>query len=662
MQARDTLLRYDETWMISPVELEVDRIRELTRERRYAEGLAAAEALAVAAPENVEALYLVAANQRCLQRIPEALTTLERLEIRHPRLARLFQERGHCYMTLRDAPRAIEAFLRAVSINPTLTASWSMLERLYRMTGDSQNAAQAAEQLATLKQLPTQIVQAGSLFSDGELTRAEKIVRAYLVTAGDHVEALRLLARITHRGAAFDEAELLLETVLKRSPDYRAARLDYARVLVDRQKYAQARGEIDALLQLEPGNTDYLALHADLHLLIGHSLKTLGRQQEAIESYRAAAAARPGFGDAYWSRANLKTYRFAQDEIAHMQAHEAAAATQPVDRYHLCFALGKALEDRGDYAQSWEYYERGNMLKRAQSRYRPEITETNTRRQVEVCTAEFFAARVGAGTPDPDPIFIVGLPRSGSTLIEQILASHSQVEGTHELPEIQSFVRELQGRDPDPDDPRYPGVLSGLTLEDFRTLGERYMQDTRAYRGAATLATSAIQPVAPRPFFIDKMPNNFRHVGLIHLMLPNAKIIDARREPMACCCGNWQQLFASGQEFTYGIESIARYYRTYLELMRHWDAVLPGKVLRVQYEDLVEDLEGHVRRILSFCGLEFEPACLEFHKTERSVRTASSEQVRQPLFRSGLDQWRHYEPWLGPLRNALGDALQRYRE
>jgi tetratricopeptide (TPR) repeat protein len=664
MHARDTLLRSDESWVISPAQLEIGRIRELTRERRHAEALTAAEALAVTAPENGEVLYLVAANQRCLQRIPEALATLERLEQQHPRLARLYQERGHCYMTLRDAPRAIEAFLRGVSINPALTASWSMLERLYRMSGDTTNAALAAEQRATLERLPREVVQAGSLFSDGELTRAEHIVRAYLREAPHHVEAMRLLARITHQRAVFDEAESLLEGVLKLAPDYRAARLDYARVLVDRQQYPRARAEIDALLKLEPDNQDYRALQADLHLLVAHSLKTRGRRQAAIESYRAAAAARPGFGDAYWSLANLKTYRFSQEEIAHMRAHEAAVATAPLDRCHLCFALGKALEDRGEFAESWQYYERGNLLKRKESHYRPEIIETNTQRQIEVCTAEFFAARVGVGALDPDPIFIVGLPRSGSTLIEQILASHSQVEGTQELPEIQHIVRELEGGDPDPDDPRYPGVLGGLTPEEFRRLGERYMKDTGVYRGAARDTT---QPVAPRaeappPFFIDKMPNNFRHVGLIHLILPNAKIIDARREPLACCCSNLKQLFASGQEFTYGIETVARYYLTYLDLMRHWDAVLPGKVLRLQYEDLVEDLEGHVRRILTFCGLEFEPACLEFHKTERSIRTASSEQVRQPLFRDGLDQWRHYEPWLGPLSNALGDALLRYRE
>jgi tetratricopeptide (TPR) repeat protein len=667
-------LRSDESWVISPPQLEVGRIRELTRERRHAEALAAAEALAVTAPGNGEVVYLVAANQRCLQRIPAALATLERLEQQHPRLARLYQERGHCYMTLRDAPRAIEAFLRAVNLNPALAASWSMLERLYRLSGDITNAALAAEQRATLERLPREVVQAGSLFSDGELTGAEQLIRSYLREAPDHIEALRLLARITHQRAVFDEAERLLEAVLQLAPDYRAARLDYARVLIDRQQYPRAREQIDALLKLEPVNTDYRALQADLHLLVAHSLKTRGRRQEAVESYRAAAAARPGFGDAYWSLANLKTYRFSQDEIAHMRAHEAAVATQPLDRCHLCFALGKALEDRGEFAESWQYYERGNLLKRKESHYRPEIAETNTHRQIEVCTAEFFAAHVGVGALDPDPIFIVGLPRSGSTLIEQILASHSQVEGTRELPEIQSIVRELQGCAPDPDDPRYPGVLGGLTPEEFRRLGERYMKDTRAYRGASTNTSHPLMPRAeappagapraetPSPFFIDKMPNNFRHIGLLHLMLPNAKIIDARREPMACCFSNLKQLFASGQEFTYDIEAVARYYRTYLDLMRHWDAVLPGKVLRLQYEDLVEDLEGHVRRILGFCGLEFESACLEFHRTERSVRTASSEQVRQPLFRDGLDQWRHYEPWLGPLRNALGDALLRYRE
>ena len=293
------------------------------------------------------------------------------------------------------------------------------------------------------------------------------------------------------------------------------------------------------------------------------------------------------------------------------------------------------------YAESWQFYERGNALKRAESRYCPDIVEANTRQQMEVCTEHFFATRAGVGVPDHDAIFIVGLPRSGSTLIEQILASHSQVEGTQELPDVQHIALEMGGS--------YPGVLNELAPEDFSRLGERYMTGTRAYRGQ-------------KAFFIDKMPNNFRHIGLIHLMLPNAKIIDVRREPMACCFSNLKQLFAGGQEFTYSIEDIARYYRTYLELMRHWDTALPGRILRVCYEDVVEDLEGNVRRILEFCGLEFEPGCIEFYKTDRSVSTASSEQVRRPIFRDGLVQWQNYEPWLGPLKDSLGDALIRYRE
>ena len=657
----------------SPTEFEVRRIRELTKGQRHTEALAAAEALTVTASDNCDVLYLIAVNQRCLRRFSEALATLERLEQQHPQFSRLYQERGHCYVAMRDAPRAIDAFQRGVNVNPALTASWSMLERLYRMTADAKNAALAAEQVATLRNLPPEVVQAGSLFSDGELTLAENIVRAYLLRVDNHIEAMRLLARIGIERGVFEEAEMLLEAVLKLAPDYRAARHDYVRALVERHKYLRAREELETLLKLEPGNVQYLALYAaayvglgeqekaisiyrqhlarapeaaDLHLSLAHLLKTVGRRRESIHAYRAAAAARADFGDAYWSLANLKTYRFTDDEIARMRAAESAPGTPRADRYHLCFALGKALEDRGEYAESWRHYKQGNMLKRSESRYRPEIIETNTRRQIEVCTREFFAARAAVGAASADPIFILGLPRSGSTLLEQILASHSRVEGTQELAEIPRIVVDLQGRDPDLNNRSYPGVLSQLEPKDFLRLGEKYIRETRLYR-------------TDRPYFIDKMPNNFRHVGLIHLLLPNAKIIDARRGPMACCFSNFKQLFAGGQEFTYGLEDIARYYRTYLDLMQHWDEVLPGRVLRVCHEEMVEDLEGNVRRILEFCGLEFEPACVKFHETERSVRTASSEQVRQPIFREGLDQWRNYEPWLDPLKEALGDALAR---
>jgi tetratricopeptide (TPR) repeat protein len=662
----------------SPVELEIRRVRELLESRRYAQALEAGEALALEVPENRDVLYLTALSLRYLNKIPEALAMLARLEQHHPAFSRLYQERGHCHVALKDAPQAIDAFLRGVNINPALPASWSMLEGLYRMTGNVENAGVAAAHVATLKRLPPEVLQATSLFSDGDLVAAEVIIRSFLVKHGDHVEAMRLLGRIAFKRDVLDDAELLFESVLAQAPDYQAARHDYALVLLERHKYLQARRELEKLLLLEPANRQYRTLYAtacvglgeheraivlyrelladapstagsaELHLSVAHALKTLGNTEAAIDAYRVAAWARPQFGDAYWSLANLKTYRFTDDEISRMQGDEAAAGVALADRYHLCFALGKAFEDRQDYALSFRYYELGNSLKKSESRYRPEILETNTAKQREICTAEFFARRARFGADSREPIFIVGLPRAGSTLLEQILASHSRVEGTQELGDIPRIVLDLQGRDRDLDSPRYPGALAGLKAGDFLRLGQKYLSDTRVYRTG-------------KPFFIDKMPNNFRHIGLIHLMLPNARIIDARREPMACCFSNLKQLFANGQEFTYGIEDIARYYRTYLDLMGHWDEVLPGRVLRVWHEDVVDDLEGNVRRILDFCGLEFEPACVDFHKTARSVRTASSEQVRRPIFREGLDQWRHYEQWLSPLKDALGDALLRHR-
>jgi tetratricopeptide (TPR) repeat protein len=657
------------------LELHVQRIRQLQVDGQHTQALQAAQVLLVEVPDHHEALYLLARSQRYLGQIEAALQTLARMEQGHPRYSRMHEERGHCYVVLRDAPRAIDALLLAVNINPALPSSWNLLEGLYRMSGDAANAATAASHVATLKRLAPDVVRATSHYSDGELDLAEQIIRAYLLKSGNDVEAMRLLARIGLKRDVLDDAETLLEAVLKIAPDYRAARYDYACVLLERHLHRHACEEAGKLLAIEPDHLDYRALYArasvglgehdraitlyqkllqevpgaaDLHLSLAHSLKTQGRQQESIEAYRAAAAARPDFGDAYWSLANLKTYRFSDVEIARMCAAEAAPATQIVDRYHLCFALGKAFEDRADYAESWRYYSQGNALKRSESRYRAEIIEINTRKQIEVCTREFFASRNSVGDKSPDPIFIVGLPRAGSTLIEQILASHSRVEGTHELGEIPRIVLDLQGRQPDLDNPRYPGVLAELTPEDFRQLGEKYLSDTRIYRGN-------------KPYFIDKMPNNFRHIGLIHLILPNAKIIDVRREPTACCFSNLKQLFATGQEFSYSVEDIARYYRTYLDAMRHWNEVLPGRVLRVQHEDVVDDLESNVRRILDFCGLPFESSCLEFYKTARSVRTASSEQVRQPIFRDGVDQWRKYEPWLDLLKEALGDALVRYR-
>jgi len=653
------------------VETELKRIRALLERSEFASALVAAQALRAQAPENRDVLYMLAVAQRYVQRIPDALATLAELERHHPRYGRLFQERGHCHVAVRAAEPAIEAYLKAVALNTCLPASWSALEKLFRMTGRARDAKHAADQAAHLAALPPEIMTAFSMYADGEVTEAEQLVRGYLLTHGNHVEGMRLLAKIGMDLDVTDDAEFLLEQVLVLEPNHQVARYEYAQVLLTRHKHVQAREQMEMLLKLDPDNRAYRTTYAtvctgladydralplyrevlaetpnepELHLSIAHALKTLGKTSEAVESYRAAAAARPRYGEAYWSLANLKTYRFTDAEIAQMRTDEAASDVALADRYHLCFALGKALEDRAEYAESFAYYERGNALKKTECRYRPEPLDKNARLQASVCTREFFAAREGWGCQDPSPIFIVGLPRSGSTLIEQILASHSLVEGTMELADIPRLVQELQGRERIDSNPRYPGIMSEMTADEFKRIGEGYLNSTRVYRTG-------------KPFFIDKMPNNFRHLGLIHLILPNAKIIDARRDALACCFSNFKQLFAFGQQFTYGIEDITRYYRMYVQLMAHWDQALPGKILRIQHEHVVEDLESNVRRILDFCGLDFEPGCLEFHKTERSVHSASSEQVRRPINREGVDQWRNYERWLGPFQQSLGTLL-----
>jgi tetratricopeptide (TPR) repeat protein len=654
----------------SQIESEVGRIRELLGRGEFGPALAGAEALRTQVPQNRDALYMIAVSLRYLRRVPEALAMLAELEMRHPNYSRAFQERGHCHVAARSPGPAIEAFVRAVTLNPSLPASWNALQVLFRMAGRQADADQAAREAAKLASLPPEILTAYSMFADGDISAAEQVVREYLLTHGNHVEGMRLLAQIGVKLDVVDDAELLLEQVLVLAPDYHAARYEYALALLNRHKHVRAREEMEKLLAIDPNNRVYRTTHAtvftgfgdyaqalplyreilaetpndpEIHLSIGHALKTMGRTQDAIESYRAATAARPECGEAYWSLANLKTYRFTDAEFAAMRSWE-AANVQPADRYHLCFALGKALEDRGEYAESFGFYQRGNALKKSECRYRPEPLERAARLQAELCTREFFAARRGVGCPDPSPIFIVGLPRSGSTLIEQVLASHSEVEGTMELADIPRLSQDLRGRENTA--PRYPGILAEIGAQDFMRLGEKYLRDTRVYRKG-------------KPYFVDKMPNNFRHLGLIHLLLPNAKIIDARRDPIACCFSNYKQLFASGQQFTYSIEDIARYYRMYTELMAHWDEVLPGRILRIEHEDVVEDLGGSVRRILDFCGLEFEQGCIEFHDTQRAVHSASSEQVRRPIYREGVDQWRHYEPWLGPLKDALGPITSR---
>jgi tetratricopeptide (TPR) repeat protein len=598
--------------------------------------------------------------------VPDALATLDNLEDMHPTYPRLFQERGHCHVFLHQAPQAIQAFTKAVEMNPALPASWRMLASLYAMTGRRSEAENAGQHVAKLATLATEVVTARSMLADGNLLEAEALIRPYVKRAPDDIEGLRIFALVAQRSGFSRDAAIVLEEVMAKDPNYHAARQDLVAALLTTRQHVRAREQLAILMRAQPGEfmhrrtlasilvsqgstaeaielfRELLQEHpndADLHMYFGHALKTQGIRAEAEHHYSEAVRHRPSFGEAYWSLANLKTYRFSEQEIAAMRGQVEAPRIPLADRYHLCFALGKAYEDIGSYEDSFHYYARGNAFKKAESTYRIESLERTARKQTEICTREFFGQRAGYGSDDPAPIFIVGLPRAGSTLLEQILASHSKVEGTMELADIPRLVSSIALH---PSGARYPGALALLSADDFRGFGEAYIRDTGLYR------------VAKKPFFIDKLPNNFRHISLIHLMLPNAKIIDARREPMACCFSNFKQLYASGQQFTYGLEDIGRYYSLYVRLMDHWNSVLPGRILRVQHEDVIDDLEGSVRRILDFCGLEFEPACVEFHKTERRVHTASSEQVRRPINREGVDQWKNFEPWLGPLRDALG--------
>ncbi|WP_430402459.1 tetratricopeptide repeat-containing sulfotransferase family protein [Hyphomonas sp.] len=521
-----------------------------------------------------------------------------------------------------------------------------------------------------------ELIEAASHMLAGAFGKAEPLCRIVLKRDPLDVNAMRLLAEIGMEVGRLEDAESLLERALELAPDFRLARGSYANVLGRRGKFEAALAELDALLAADPAHPGYLILKANtlvrigdhlsaiaiyrdvlsrvpatagVQMSLGHSLKTVGDQDGAIAAYNSARAMRDDLGDAYWSLANLKTFRFSDEDIDAMRRSAARETVDREDYYHLAFALGKALEDRTEFEESFIWYRRGNAIKRRLITYSADDNQSDMARISDYFTPDVFDARSNAGCQSRAPIFIVGLPRAGSTLLEQILASHSQVEGTQELPDIISIARRIADKKRAGDPSNYPNGLSGLTDSDLTALGEEYIERTRIHRTDA-------------PFFIDKMPNNFAHVGLIRLILPNATIVDARRHPLACCFSGYKQLFAKGQHFTYNLTDIGRYYADYVGLMRHWQNVLPAHVLHVQYEDVVADTEIQVRRLLDHCGLPFEGACLRFYENRRAVKTASSEQVRQPIFTSGLDQWENYEPWLAPLKTALGETLQTYKQ
>ncbi len=517
--------------------------------------------------------------------------------------------------------------------------------------------------------------QAAIAMNRNDIPRAEQLLKAHLHDRPTDVPAIRMLAEVAMRVGRNEDAKHLLERALELAPAFMPARYQLAMLLHRRNEPAEALAEVERLLAVDPRNPGYRNLaavilsrvgefgrssrmyaelvkeypkNAKVWLSYGHVLKTEGRVDESIAAYRRAIAHEPSFGEAYWSLGNLKTFRFTEVDLAAMRAGVKDTAVGEADRVQLHFALGKALEDAGEHAASFENYAIGNALHRARHPYDAAQNNARLRHLASVFTREFFAAREGSGDPSGNPIFIVGMPRSGSTLLEQILASHSAVEGTTELPELITMARELRGLADSGDIGSYADVLATLSAQSLRELGTRYLDRTRVHRKTN------------RPYFIDKMPNNFLHVAMIHLALPNAKIIDARRHPMACCFSNFKQYYARGQNFSYGLADMGGFYRDYVDLMAHFDAILPGRVHRVFYERVVEDTEAEIRGVLAHCGLPFEANCLRFFENERPVRTASSEQVRQPIYREGMEQWRHFEPWLDPLKAALGPVLPSY--
>jgi tetratricopeptide (TPR) repeat protein len=626
-------------------------------------------------PTHKDALYYLAVSMRQQGDSVAARNTLQSLFAAHPDYGRAYQEEAYNLIALKRNDSALEAFERAVALNPALLASWKALHGRYGQLGLADRKAEAANHVRWLEGMPSELQTVTSLLYEGKLYVAEQICRQFLQKKPHHQEGMRLLAEIGSQLQIFDDAEYLLESCVEFYPEYERARLDYVQVLHKRQKFDKALNQALHLRARSPENMVYdvtlaaqqqavgdfsgalsvydkvLSEHGEMARILtsrGHALKTSGRADEAVESYQRAYRAQPDYGDAYWSLANLKTYRFSESELAQMVEQEASLSIITENRFHLCFALGKAYEDLGDYARSFAYYDKGNALKRAESGYRSEIVEQELKAQKALFDGDFFEERSGFGHANEAPIFILGLPRAGSTLLEQILASHSLVDGTMELANIIGTANRLNGQKRQTGTSPYPKVLAQLSEAQTRQLGEQFIQETEHHRGDGI-------------YFIDKMPNNFRHIPLIQLILPKAKIIDARRHPMACCFSGFKQLFAEGQEFTYGLDEIGRYYRAYVDVMAHWERELPGRILRVQHEDVVEDLESQVRRILDYCGLPFEQACLDFHETERAVRTPSAEQVRQPIYKSGMEQWQHFGAYLGPLEDALGPTLSDYR-
>ncbi len=626
-------------------------------------------------PKQPNALLILAKARHLQGDAAGAIAILEPLARAAPKLAAPQYELGLALADSGELAGAIAAYRRAVRLEPGHPGAWRALGDVLTLAEDHSGADEAYARQIKASVNDPQLLQAAAALCDNRLAVAESILRTFLKSHPTDVSAIRMLAETGARLGRLEDAENLLARCLELAPSFATARHHYAIILHRQTKSREALEQIEILLRGDAKNPNYRALKAAILVRVGdydqaidcyetllkkhsrqpkswmsygHALKTVGRQEESVAAYRKSIALLPSLGEAWWSLANLKTVRFESTDIAAMCAQLARTDLDDESRFHLHFALGKALEDADAYAESFIHYEKANTLRRATIQYSADDTTELMRRSKALFTARFFDEHKSSGCMARDPIFVVGLPRAGSTLVEQILSSHSAIEGTMELPDILSIARRLGGKRKKFPESDYPQILSGLTSVELQSLGTEYLE------------RASVQRRLGRPFFVDKMPNNFQHIGLIHLILPNAKIIDARRHPIGCCFSNYKQHFARGQNFTYDLTDVGRYYSDYVELMAHFDRVLPGRVHRVFYESMIEDPEGEIRRLLSYCELPFEEKCVRFYETERAVRTASSEQVRLPIFTDSVEHWQNYEPWLAPLKAALGKVLDAY--
>jgi predicted Zn-dependent protease len=625
-------------------------------------------------PDSSAAALLLATASRSLGDTTAALEVLEGLVRLQPASAVIRLELARAYREAGRQAATVSSLQEALRLEPKLAAGWCELSAQLATAGDDRGADAAYARYASLSPEPAQLREPAWALQDNRIAAAESMLRRVLLQTPQDVAAMRLLAEVLTRSEKYVEAERLLRNCLDLAPGYSAARHDLARLLLTLQKPSELLPLIERLLRLEPQNAAYRSLQASAFSLIGrhdkaieildtlfadssaaaslwmnygHELKAAGRSRDSVSAYRTSIALAPSSGAAYWSLANLKTFRFSAAELDAMRTQLTREDLTTDERVDFEFAIAKAFEDDRRFAESFEHYSAANSLRRSMLPYDSAKITAQIACSKKVLTPDFFAQRKGFGSKAIDPIFIVGLPRAGSTLLEQILASHSLVEGTRELADITAIARGLGRKGGEMDDAGFLQALATLNAADVAALADRYLDATRIYRRTG------------EPRFVDKMPNNFLYIGLIHLLFPHAAIIDARRHPMGCCFSCFKQHFARGQRFTHDLADLGSYYRDYVDLMTHFDAVLPGRVHRVNYEDVVQDLSAEVRGLLEYCGLPFEEQCLRFFENRRSIQTASAEQVRQPIFSEGVDQWRHFEPWLGPLREALGDLAFR---